>query len=64
MAVSVIGDIDKDGIADVAASAPYVRGGVVYICKGFRGGILSPEQVSVCVYVCAKHVYNCIAWPL
>ena len=42
----MIGDIDGDGISDVAISAPYLNGGVVYICRGFRGGIMMPEQVS------------------
>ena len=47
MAVAVIGDSDGDGISDVAISAPYLgSGGVVYICRGFRGGILTPEQAS------------------
>ena len=40
----MIGDTDGDGISDVAISAPFAGSGVVYICRGFRGGILPPEQ--------------------
>ena len=46
MAVSMIGDIDRDGISDVAISAPYEASGVVYIYRGSRGGLIAEYQVA------------------
>ena len=46
MAVSMIGDIDRDSISDVAISAPYEASGVVYIYRGNRGGLMAEYQVA------------------
>ena len=49
MAVSMIGDIDRDGVFDTAISAPYAgEGGVVYIYRGYRGGLVDTSY-QVCV---------------
>ena len=39
-AVENIGDIDNDGYDDVAISAPYDNGGVVYVYRGSADGLV------------------------
>ena len=42
-AVENIGDIDLDGLSDVAVSAPYEGMGVVYIYRGSESGLVSHD---------------------
>ncbi len=47
MAVENIGDIDLDGIDDVAVSAPFEEEGVVYVYRGSPSGLIANDpQVS------------------
>jgi len=46
--VENIGDIDLDGLSDIAVSAPYVGQGVVYIYRGSDSGVVTDDfQVSI-----------------
>ncbi len=47
MAVENIGDIDLDGYPDVAIAAPYNGNGVVYIYRGYSGGLIANDY-QVC----------------
>lgn len=47
LAVENIGDIDLDGLSDVAVSAPYEGEGVVYIYRGSESGLVA-DNYQVC----------------
>lgn len=56
-ALTKIGDINKDGLEDVAIGAPYESGsGAVYIYCGQRDAthILREEYFQVCISVCVQ----------
>ncbi len=38
-----IGDIDQDGLSDIAVSAPYEGSGVVYIYRGSENGVVAED---------------------
>ena len=43
LAVENIGDVDLDGLEDIAVSAPYQDDGVVYIFRGSETGVVVEE---------------------
>lgn len=46
-AITSLGDLNKDGIDDIAIGAPYEDNGVVYIYLGSSNGLIKePSQVS------------------
>ena len=48
MAVSNIGDVDQDGLSDVAISAPYEGSGTVYVFRGSETGLVADGfEVSI-----------------
>lgn len=47
LAVENIGDIDLDGLSDIAVSAPYEGRGRVYIYRGSESGVV-PGDYQVC----------------
>lgn len=52
LSVENIGDIDLDGIFDIAISAPYEGSGVVYVYRGSASGLVANDaQVGgVCTF--------------
>ena len=55
LAVENIGDIDLDGLSDIAVSAPYEGMGVVYIYRGSSTGVVT-EEFQVCCISCDSHM--------
>ncbi|XP_012258372.2 integrin alpha-PS3-like isoform X2 [Athalia rosae] len=45
-AITCLGDIDRDGYADVAVGAPYAGNGMVYIFNGGKSGLRKSQQIS------------------
>ena len=59
MAVENIGDIDLDGIDDVAVSAPFEEEGVVYVYRGSPSGLIANDpQVSNISLLCISLLYT------
>ncbi len=68
-----IGDIDGDGINDIAVSAPFQEEGVVYVYRGSPSGLIA-TQPQVCTVVSRKtnsihtHTHKQISpfrcWPM
>ncbi len=51
MSVENIGDIDLDGIDDIAVSAPFEERGVVYIYRGSPSGLIAKQPQVQKVYI-------------